>query len=96
MLEKELFCKSFITTPSKPVDSAPFTTQEGDLIYLLWGGDTPFLLQRVEGRLVLVGDCYVHGIMDGEFLGCDEELGKYAFKWEDNILRREVEHAVLN
>jgi hypothetical protein len=82
MLEKEEFCRSFITTPSKPMDSALFTTQEGDLIYLLWDGDTSFLLRRVEGRFILVGDCCVYGIMDGEFLGCDEELGKCAFKWK--------------
>ena len=41
----------------------------GDLVCILQGGPVPFLLRRTgRGEYVLVGDTYVHGIMDGEFM----------------------------
>lgn len=51
-------------------------TQIGDLVVLLLGGITPFVLREnaefFEGRgyntHTLVGDAYVHGLMDGEGL----------------------------
>ncbi|PTB63800.1 HET-domain-containing protein [Trichoderma citrinoviride] len=57
----------------------PDALQEGDVVVLLRGGKTPFLLREVHddddgtasgggsgGGWVLVGECYVHGLMDGE------------------------------
>ncbi|KAL7943855.1 heterokaryon incompatibility domain-containing protein [Trichoderma barbatum] len=51
----------------------PDALQEGDVVAVLRGGKTPFLLREVinadgEGgsSWVLVGECYVHGLMDGE------------------------------
>jgi hypothetical protein len=42
--------------------------EEGDEIWVLLGGDVPFVLRPVPGssEYTLVGDCYLHGIMDGE------------------------------
>jgi Heterokaryon incompatibility protein (HET) len=41
----------------------------GDFIYLLIGGDMPFVLRRLAtGTYQFKGETYVHGIMDGEFL----------------------------
>ena len=40
--------------------------QEGDLVFLLEGGNMPFLLRLIEGRYRIVSICYVHGIMDGD------------------------------
>ena len=49
--------------------------QVGDLVCILQGGPVPFLLRRTEGgEYVLVRDTYVHGIMDGEFMGTRPEL----------------------
>ena len=43
--------------------------QRGDIVTLLWGHQTPFVLRpREEGGLTFVGDAYVDGIMHGEFL----------------------------
>ncbi|KAE8447238.1 hypothetical protein EG329_010932 [Mollisiaceae sp. DMI_Dod_QoI] len=54
--------KNFLGTGSRYV-------QPGDLICVLYGGQTPFVLREVEeGRMRFVGDCYVHGIMEGEAL----------------------------
>lgn len=50
----------------------PDVMQEGDVVAVLFGGRTPFLLRRREdedgGGWTLVGECYVHGMMAGEAL----------------------------
>jgi hypothetical protein len=54
----------------------PELARVGDVICILWGAQTPFLLRRkseVDRRWELVGECYVHGIMDGEGLGLSEK-----------------------
>jgi len=39
----------------------------GDVVCVLHGGDVPFVLRpRGGNRYSLVGECYVHGLMDGE------------------------------
>ncbi|KAK5126120.1 hypothetical protein LTR85_011475 [Meristemomyces frigidus] len=50
--------------------AGPTHIQEGDVVCVLFGGETPFLLRRREGvdGYLLVGETYVHGIMDGEAL----------------------------
>lgn len=46
---------------------APWNAREGDVVAILLGGCTPFLLRRIRGsRYSLVGEAYVHGIMAGE------------------------------
>ena len=41
-----------------------------DVVFLLLGSDSPFILRRVpeSSTFKLVGKCYIHGIMDGEAL----------------------------
>lgn len=38
----------------------------GDLVCVLFGGETPFILRPKNGCFLFVGDVYVHGIMEGE------------------------------
>lgn len=42
--------------------------QVGDEIWVLFGGNTPFVLRPDPkiGHHFLLGECYLHGIMDGE------------------------------
>lgn len=44
--------------------------EPGDEIWVLLGGDVPFLLRQdtASTSYFLIGDCYAHGIMDGEAL----------------------------
>jgi len=66
----------FFTTADGRVGLGPPSIAEGDEVYILFGGRTPFVLRpshqrfEVDGEpsecYELVGDCYVHGIMDGE------------------------------
>lgn len=48
----------------------PPGAEEGDSLVILYGLYTPFVLRRVPGdgpkRFVMVGEAYVHGVMDGE------------------------------
>ncbi|KAK3695771.1 heterokaryon incompatibility protein-domain-containing protein [Podospora appendiculata] len=46
----------------------PFDAEKEDRIVLLQGGKTPYVVRprRAEARWEFIGDCYVHGIMDGE------------------------------
>lgn len=47
----------------------PTAAQRGDKIVVLKGFSVPFVMRRTSaGRFVLVGDCYIHGIMQGEAL----------------------------
>ncbi|KAF0329377.1 hypothetical protein GQ607_003326 [Colletotrichum asianum] len=41
--------------------------QSGDVVVALAGADIPFVLRPVEGGYILVGECYVEGVMYGEF-----------------------------
>jgi hypothetical protein len=46
----------------------PESTKGGNEMWVLHGGLVPFVLKDVgkSGKWALVGDAYVHGIMDGE------------------------------
>jgi hypothetical protein len=45
----------------------PNGSRIGDKICLLFGSTVPFILRECgEGYFKLVGECYIHGIMDGE------------------------------
>ncbi len=46
----------------------PRETEQGDLVFILLGADTPYILRRncQDETLRLIGEAYVHGVMDGE------------------------------
>jgi len=59
---------------------APPLVQENDLLCLIPGLRVPFMLRRwTEGGYLLVGECYVHGLMYGEEMckGTSEEICIY-------------------
>ncbi|KAJ9656036.1 hypothetical protein H2201_008662 [Coniosporium apollinis] len=45
---------------------APSLTQPGDVVALCQGGKLPLILRRKGKDWELIGDCYVHGLMDGK------------------------------
>ena len=51
-------------------------TAVGDEVHLVQGSDTPFVLRKTDGHYELIGETYVHGIMDGELVDDDTE-----FEW---------------
>ena len=48
------------------VGVGPYDLKEGDLCVALFGGELPFILRDETDEQALIGDCYVHGIMNGE------------------------------
>ncbi|TVY33496.1 Heterokaryon incompatibility protein 6,OR allele [Lachnellula subtilissima] len=48
------------------VGLAPPGAEAGDLICILFGCSVPVVLKRTEKTFKFVGECYVHGMMDGE------------------------------
>ncbi|KAI5924089.1 HET-domain-containing protein [Camillea tinctor] len=63
---------------------APEDSQQGDEIWVLNGGRVPLVLRPVgkilerhsRSEYIFVGDSYVHGIMDGEFVDASVEKGE--------------------
>ncbi|KAF2144816.1 uncharacterized protein K452DRAFT_245975 [Aplosporella prunicola CBS 121167] len=47
----------------------PSNARVGDQLYILYGGQVVYCLRKDGTMHTSVGECYVHGIMDGEFIG---------------------------
>lgn len=59
--------RSLIVSTSGYIGLAPSSTLPGDKICILHGFHAPVILRpHLHGRHTLVGDAYVHGLMDGE------------------------------
>lgn len=60
----------------------PKVTQPGDVVCVLFGGKLPFCLRPLGDRYLLVGECYVHGLMNGEAMEMmsREELAEEVFE----------------
>jgi hypothetical protein len=68
--------RALFTTNRGYAGLGPPGMQVGDSIGIIHGGATPFLLRNVAqpdansgSKYVLVGECYIHGIMNGELVG---------------------------
>ena len=60
--------RAFIITDRGFIGLGPSYTQPGDIVCVLRGGNVPFVLRPLEGDYYqFVGECYVHGIMNGSF-----------------------------
>jgi hypothetical protein len=59
---------------------ARYDVMEGDLICILHGGQVPFIVRRDRECYVFKGECYIHGLMDGEGM-------MYPVIWQDFGLR---------
>ena len=60
--------KIFGATEKGYVGMFPRTARAGDQVYVLFGGEFPFVLRKIKGQgyYQLVGQCYIHGIMEGQ------------------------------
>jgi len=45
---------------------APPDAQKGDRVAVLYGANVPFILRKTDSKFQVVGESYVHGLMDGE------------------------------
>jgi len=54
-------------TDRKYIGVGPQAADRGDVLCVLHGGQTPYLIREVgHGLWTIIGECYVHGFMDGE------------------------------
>jgi hypothetical protein len=67
------FCygRRMIKTKIGYIGLATRNVEVDDTVFLLKGGNVPYILRKIdqaadEDEYILVGDCYVHGIMYGE------------------------------
>jgi hypothetical protein len=60
------------------VGLAPEFTEQGDVLVVFCGAKFPYVLRRNgDGTYTFVGEAYVHGIMDGEFVKIARETKKF-------------------
>ncbi|RFU35558.1 hypothetical protein B7463_g753, partial [Scytalidium lignicola] len=61
--------RSVCATEKGDMGRVPFGTKVGDLVCIFKGGKVPYILrQNGDGSYVLVGECYINGIMYGQAL----------------------------
>lgn len=73
-MAKAVTGRRLAVTNGSYVALVPAGTKAGDMVCILRGARVPFLWRRDCNRYVLIGDCYVHGMMLGEmFRGGVEE-----------------------
>lgn len=60
--------RTFCTTKKGLMGWVPKLSRPEDIVAVLTGGRVPFILRPHEGCYEVLGDAYIHGIMDGEAL----------------------------
>lgn len=60
--------RRFCITKEGYMCTTPYNTERGDVVVLFEGFKAPFVLRKEANDWKIVGDCYFHGIMDGELL----------------------------
>ncbi|KAH9222309.1 heterokaryon incompatibility protein-domain-containing protein [Leptodontidium sp. 2 PMI_412] len=60
--------RRFCVTKGGYMATTSYDTEHGDVVVMFDGFGTPFILRKLGDDWKLVGDCYVHGIMDGELI----------------------------
>ena len=61
--------RSFFLSNNGYMCLAPGETRPGDQICVLLGGHVLYVLRPVGQNWLFIGECYVHGLMDGEAMG---------------------------
>jgi hypothetical protein len=76
-LTRRAMGRQFAVTKTGYFTLVPDSAVEGDSVVLFQGAKVPYLLRKVEGKVGanlfnLVGEAYVHGVMDGEYFSALE------------------------
>ena len=58
--------RRFMISSDNYIGLAPNEAQVGDEIFVLAGSSVPFILRPEDGHHLVIGEAYVHGLMDGE------------------------------
>ncbi|PMD31122.1 hypothetical protein L207DRAFT_385252, partial [Hyaloscypha variabilis F] len=60
--------RRFFITEKGYLGLGPGHMEVGDQVTVLFGGKTPFILRKFEDHFKLIGESYIHGIMEGEVI----------------------------
>lgn len=60
--------RSFFILEGGYIGMGPRIMRKSDIVVIFAGSPVPHVLRPIESRFMLVGDCYVHGLMRGEFI----------------------------
>ncbi|PMD51571.1 uncharacterized protein K444DRAFT_545582 [Hyaloscypha bicolor E] len=72
--------RRFMITSAGRMGVGPQITKPGDLLCVLLGSYVAFILRSCGDNFYkLIGDCDVHGIMDGEIIETEKE-GQYVYQ----------------
>jgi hypothetical protein len=64
---KFTIARNMCVTSDGYLGRVPRGSEVGDKICILFGGSVPFVLRDTgDGYVIFIGECYIHGIMDGE------------------------------
>lgn len=61
--------RRLMTTSKGYIGLTSDVTRSGDVVCVLLGCSMPMILRPVGNRYTVIGECYVHGLMDGEAMG---------------------------
>lgn len=71
---------SFLITDNGRMGLAAKIAQPGEVVCVFHGSPLPFLIRKAGGYYRFMGQCYVHGIVEGEVLE-DLEAGRMKEEW---------------
>ena len=77
--------RRFFLTRSGFVGMGPQKIQKDDIVVVVFGCHVPLVLREVEGCYKIIGECYVHGIMNGELVRDLEGKGVETATFEAEI-----------
>ncbi|PQE06016.1 hypothetical protein CJF30_00004958 [Rutstroemia sp. NJR-2017a BBW] len=66
-------CKRIFLSENGYIGLVPVGTNIGDEICLLFGGSVPFIVRNQDSYQRFIGECYCHGLMQGEVLENSDE-----------------------
>lgn len=76
-LQRILPGRRLIKSCSNLLGLAPMYAESGDKICILFGSQVPFILRQEESHWIIIGECYIHGVMDGEAVETTAEESGY-------------------
>lgn len=69
--------RRLIWTDTGKLGLVPRNTEASDMICVLFGCSVPVILRPKDGRYIIIGECYIDGMMNGEAV-LEYEMGKYS------------------
>jgi hypothetical protein len=75
--------RRFVTTNTGYLGLAVEAAEKGDIVAIILGCHFPVLLRAHEDHYRVIGECYIHGLMDGEAMNSADA----AYQEEEFLLR---------